>query len=153
MRCFLSLIPLILVLCLGLPAAGQEVSFSEGTLEIETSGGERHHFDVELAVTAQQRSLGLMFRKDLAPDAGMLFIYPRPQVITMWMQNTPLPLDMIFIGQDNRIARIVERTIPYSTATISSGQVVKAVLEVNGGTADRLGLQVGDKVINQELGS
>ena len=134
-------------------ALAQEVSFSESTLEIETSDGERHHFDVELAVTAQQRALGLMFRKDLASDAGMLFIYPRPQVITMWMQNTPLPLDMIFIGQDNRIAKIVERTIPYSTNTISSGQTAKAVLEVNGGTADRLGLQVGDQIVSGDLGS
>ena len=134
-------------------ALAQEISFSESTLEIETSDGERHHFDVELAITAQQRALGLMFRKDLAPDAGMLFIYPRPQVITMWMQNTPLPLDMIFIGQDNRIGKIVERTIPYSTNTISSGQTMKAVLEVNGGTADRLGLQVGDQIVSGDLGS
>lgn len=134
-------------------ALAQEISFSEGTLEIETANGERHHFDVELAITVQQRALGLMFRNDLAQDAGMLFIYPRPQVITMWMQNTPLPLDMIFIGQDNRIEKIVERTIPYSTNTISSGHTVKAVLEVNGGTAARLGLSEGDRVISRDLGS
>ncbi|MEX0924228.1 MAG: DUF192 domain-containing protein [Rhodovibrionaceae bacterium] len=144
---------LLFAIALAGVALAQEISFSESTLEIETAEGERHRFDIELAVTAQQRSLGLMFRKDLAADAGMLFIYPRPQVITMWMQNTPLPLDMIFIGQDNRIAKIVERTIPYSTATISSGQTVKAVLEVNGGAAERLGFEVGDRVINRELGS
>lgn len=134
-------------------ALAQEIDFSEGTLEIETSEGERHRFDVELALTAQQRSLGLMFRQELPEDAGMLFVYPRPQVITMWMQNTPLPLDMLFIGADNRIVKIARRTIPYSTATISSGQAAKAVLELNGGTADRLGIQAGDKVVSGELGS
>ena len=153
MRKLLPVVPFFLILCLGASAVAQEISFSESELEIETSGGKRHHFDVELAVTVQQRALGLMFRKDLAPDAGMLFIYPRPQIITMWMQNTPLPLDMIFIGQDNRIEKIVERTIPYSTNTISSGHTVKAVLEVNGGTASRLGFQVGDKVISRDLGN
>ena len=153
MKNLLSGLFLLVTLTLAGWAHGQEISFSESTLEIETADGERHRFDVELAVTVQQRSLGLMFRKDLAPDAGMLFVYPRPQIITMWMQNTPLPLDMIFIGQDNRIEKIVERTIPYSTNTISSGHTVKAVLEVNGGIADRLGLAVGDRIISRDLGS
>lgn len=143
----------LVALALATWALAQEIDFPEGTLEIETSEGERHRFDVELALTAQQRSLGLMFRQELPEDAGMLFVYPRPQVITMWMKNTPLPLDMLFIGADNRIVKIARRTIPYSTATISSGQAAKAVLELNGGTADRLGIQAGDKVVSGELGS
>ena len=153
MRLLLHSLVLIFATAYASLAPAQEISFSESSLEIESASEVRHHFDVELAITVQQRALGLMFRQDLAPDAGMLFIYPRPQVITMWMQNTPLPLDMIFIGQDNRIAKIVERTIPYSTTTISSGQTVKAVLELNGGTAQRLDLRVGDRIISRDLGS
>lgn len=153
MKALLRGLVFLAALALASWALAQEISFSESTLAIETANGERHRFDVELAVTGKQRSLGLMFRENLAEDAGMLFVYPRPQVITMWMQNTPLPLDMLFIGADNRIVKIVERTIPYSTATISSGQAAKAVLELNGGTADRLGIQAGDRVVSGELDS
>lgn len=153
MKSLLRGLVFLVALALASWALAQEIDFSEGTLEIETTEGERHRFDVELALSAQQRALGLMFRQELPEDAGMLFVYPRPQVITMWMQNTPLPLDMLFIGADNRIVKIAKRTIPYSTATISSGQAAKAVLELNGGTADRLGIQAGDKVVSGELGS
>jgi len=87
-----------------------------------------------------------MFRTEMAADAGMLFVYSRPQVITMWMRNTELPLDMLFIGPDGHIAHIAERAVPRSDKTISSRARVTGVLELNGGTARRLGIAVGDRV-------
>ena len=105
-----------------------------------------HHFQIELAITADQRARGLMGRRDLAPDGGMLFIFPAVARQVMWMKNTPLPLDMLFLDADGRIVRIVERTVPFSTAHISSRRPVKAVLELRGGTAGRLGLKVGDRL-------
>ncbi|MEC8676191.1 MAG: DUF192 domain-containing protein [Pseudomonadota bacterium] len=110
------------------------------------SGAARHHFQIELAITADQRARGLMGRRDLAPDGGMLFIFPAVARQVMWMKNTPLPLDMLFLDADGRIVRIVERTVPFSTAHISSRRPVKAVLELRGGTAGRLGLKVGDRL-------
>ena len=110
------------------------------------SGARRHHFQLELAVTSDQRARGLMGRRDLAADGGMLFIFPTVARQVMWMKNTPLPLDMLFLAADGRIAHIVERTVPFSTARISSRRPVKAVLELRGGTAGRLGLKVGDRL-------
>jgi uncharacterized membrane protein (UPF0127 family) len=120
-------------------------TFPKRELVIGSSGGPRH-FTVEVATTDEQRERGLMFRQDMAPDAGMLFLYPAPREITMWMENTVLPLDMIFFGSDGKIIRIAERTVPFSTAVIASEGDARGVVEVNGGTAERLGIRVGDKV-------
>ena len=90
--------------------------------------------------------MGLMFRTALAPDAGMLFLYPTPRETSFWMQNTYLPLDMLFIDEDGVIRHIAERTVPLSTTPVPSNGPVRAVLEVNGGTSDRLGIAVGDRV-------
>ena len=87
-----------------------------------------------------------MYRRSLAPDRGMLFDFARVQPISMWMQNTYIPLDMIFIRADGSIARIAENAEPLSTRTIPSGEPVLAVLEVIGGTAARLGVKPGDRV-------
>jgi uncharacterized membrane protein (UPF0127 family) len=117
-------------------------------LEIVTSSGV-HVFDVEMAVTPQERSTGLMYRKELPPGRGMLFDFEGEGPITMWMKNTYVPLDMIFIRADGRIARIAENTTPLSEVTISSGVPVKAVLEVVAGTARRLGIAPGDRVAHR----
>ena len=93
-----------------------------------------------------------MYRRDLAGDAGMLFIYERDKPISMWMKNTLIPLDMLFLARDGRIVRIAARAVPMSLQTISSGEEVAAVLELNGGTADRLGIAAGDRVIHPALG-
>jgi len=93
-----------------------------------------------------------MFRRRMDRDAGMLFVYDTPQIITMWMKNTYIPLDMIFIGADLRVSSIAERTIPQSLETISSQKPSVAVLEVNAGTVRRLGLKVGDRVKSAFLG-
>lgn len=121
------------------------VTFDKSKLSIETASGS-HAFDVELAVSARQQSQGLMFRRDMRSDAGMLFDYRVPTRIMMWMKNTFIPLDMIFIGEDGKIINIAQRTIPHSEATIVSKARARAVLEVNGGTVSRLGIKVGDRV-------
>ena len=113
----------------------------------------RYEFFVEIAITPEQRSQGLMFRTELAANAGMLFQYGEPQIINMWMANTLIPLDMIFIGSDGRIVSIAERTVPQSLTTIPSEASAIAVLEVPGGTADRLGIGPTDVVIHHFFGN
>lgn len=127
------------------------VRFKSAPLAIETAAGERR-FTVELALGDRQQAQGLMYRRRLAPDAGMLFVYRRPQPVAMWMKNTLIPLDMVFIAADGRIVRIAQRTVPLSLETISSGAPVRAVLELNAGTAARLGIKPGDRVRSAALG-
>jgi uncharacterized membrane protein (UPF0127 family) len=115
------------------------------TLEI-VSGNGVHVFTVELATTDEQRARGLMFRKELPDGQGMLFDFQREQELSFWMKNTYIPLDMIFIRGDGRILRIAENTTPLSTANIPSGGPARAVLEVSGGTARKLGIKPGDRV-------
>src|SRR5690349_18147751 len=107
-------------------------------LTIDTAHGPRQ-FTVEIATTPEQMALGLMYRQSLAPNSGMLFVYPSERPVAFWMKNTFIPLDMLFIAADGRIRRIVERTVPLSTIPVSSVDSVRAVLEVNSGTAERLG--------------
>ena len=143
------------VLTLTLVAArtqAQPQAFERDQLAIETAAGAQH-FAVELAVTPEERAQGLMFRQRLAADAGMLFLYPAARPVSMWMKNTAIPLDMLFIGDDGRIQQIAERAIPESTATISSIEPARAVLELNGGTAARLNIQVGDHVLYRTFGT
>lgn len=119
--------------------------FKKSVLNIESSGN-KYTFNVEIAEDGKQHAMGLMYRRTLAPDAGMLFDYHQSQRISMWMKNTFIPLDMLFIAADGRIVNIVERTIPHSETVISSHGKVKGVLEVNGGTVERLGIKPGDYV-------
>ena len=133
-------------------AWAQLQTFEQDRLAIATAGGAQQ-FAVELAVTSEQRAQGLMYRERLPADAGMLFLYPAARQIAMWMKNTLIPLDMLFIGDDGRILHIAERAIPGSTATISSMQPARAVLELNGGTAARLKIQVGDRVLYRTFGT
>lgn len=121
-------------------------------LTIETAGGARHAFQVEIADDDGERSQGLMFRKEMAPDHGMLFVFERSTTIAMWMKNTPLPLDMLFISAEGRIVDLHERAVPFSLDTIASRRRARYVLEVNGGTVDRLGIAVGDRVSGAGIG-
>jgi uncharacterized membrane protein (UPF0127 family) len=114
-------------------------------LTIVTASG-RHTFEVELADNDASRAQGLMYRRSLAPDRGMLFDFKRVEPISMWMQNTYVSLDMLFIRPDGTIARVATNAEPLSTRTIPSGEPVLAVLEVVAGTAARLGIRPGDKV-------
>lgn len=121
------------------------------TLEIVSRNGV-HVFAVELAVTDEERARGLMFRKEMPAGKGMLFDFKRDQEVSMWMENTYVSLDMIFIRANGRIARIAENTEPLSRRIFSSGGPVRAVLEVVAGTAKKLGLAPGDKVAHPMFG-
>lgn len=117
------------------------------TLTIEpAAGGAAHAFVIEIASTEAEKSLGLMYRSALPDDRGMLFPYGKERVITMWMRNTYIPLDMIFIRANGTVSRIEERAEPLSERVISSAVPVSAVLEISGGGAKRLGIKPGDKV-------
>lgn len=122
-------------------------------LAIVTRDGKRHEFTVEMALTPQQQQVGLMFRPEVKPDEGMLFDWGSPRESDMWMKNTLAPLDMVFIAADGRIHRIAERTVPQSLATIESHGPVRATLELAAGTAERLNLRVGDRVIQRIFGN
>jgi uncharacterized protein len=135
-----------LLLVLAHPAAAQ-VSFETSSLTIESGSGTLD-FEVELAVTPEQRRHGLMFREHLESDQGMLFDFGRTAPVTMWMRNTFIPLDMLFIAADGRIARIVADTEPLSDAVIGSGEPVRAVLELAAGTSAAHGIAVGDQVVH-----
>jgi hypothetical protein len=128
-----------------LVAAGPVRPAELQTLEIASKNGV-HAFSVEMAVTEPEREKGLMFRKELPEGNGMLFDFHREQEVGFWMQNTYIPLDMIFIRGDGRILRIAENTEPLSTRIIPSNGPVRAVLEVIGGTARKFGIAPGDRV-------
>nr|WP_244535518.1 DUF192 domain-containing protein [Methylorubrum salsuginis] len=126
------------------PAAAAEQAPTE-PLAIATKDG-RRAFDVEVMRNDAQRAKGLMYRRTMAADHGMLFDFERPLPVNMWMKNTYLPLDMVFIRSDGSIARIAADTEPLSTQIIPSGEPVLAVLELNAGTAAKLGIRAGDRV-------
>lgn len=147
MRGFLTF-ALTFLLVLTSLAAG---AFERSSLTIQRQDGERFRFAVELALTPNERAQGLMYREALADDAGMLFIYEREQPVTMWMRNTLVPLDMLFLAGDGTIVNLAQDTTPLSETHISSGRPVKAVLEVPAGTVLRLRLAPGDRVLHALL--
>lgn len=122
-------------------------AFDRNTVEITTGSGVQV-FSVEIADTEAAREKGLMFRKSLPPGQGMLFDFHREAPVGFWMKNTYIPLDMIFIRSNGRIANIAENAKPLSETVIPSDGPVLAVLEVAGGTARRLGIVSGDRVAN-----
>ena len=113
------------------------------------SGGSRHHFRIEVADTPTTRQRGLMERRHLDADAGMLFDYGKPRQIHMWMKNTFIPLDMVFIDQSGMVTGVRANTTPLSTAVISSPGPVLGVLELNAGIAKRLSIGMGDRIIHE----
>lgn len=126
-------------------AFGPSWAAGEQTLEIASKTGV-HIFSVEIADNDADRAKGLMYRKELPEGRGMLFDFHRDQEVSFWMQNTYIPLDMIFIRGDGQILRIEENTVPLSTRMIPSRGAVRAVLEVIGGTSRKLGIAPGDRV-------
>lgn len=114
-------------------------------LTLVTPSG-RHEITLEIADTPAKKAMGLMYRTEMKDGHGMLFLFDPPQVISMWMKNTYISLDMIFIRADGRILRIAENTEPESTRVISSGGLARAVLEVPAGTAQKYGIAPGDRV-------
>ncbi|QYM73656.1 DUF192 domain-containing protein [Pseudochrobactrum sp. Wa41.01b-1] len=121
------------------------VSVDAQALKIQTASGEKS-FGLEIADTDQKRSAGLMYRKDFPADRAMIFVFGEERPVMMWMANTPLPLDMLFVRNDGSIARVAENTVPFSKDTVASGEPVAFVIEVNAGIAAKLGIKAGDTV-------
>ena len=142
---------LVLVLLLAaLPAWALE-TFTTSELTILTAGGPQK-FTIELALTDAQMEQGLMFRRSLAPDAGMLFDFKSPTAVSMWMKNTLIPLDMLFLDEHGRIIDIRERAVPLSLDIIAAKAPARYVIELNGGTVARLGIKPGDQVSSPSIG-
>ena len=127
------------------PVERSSAGLEQVPLTIESSG-KTHRFIVEVAETGEQQAQGLMFRKSLAPDRGMVFPRDPPGDASFWMKNTLIPLDIIFIRTDGTIARIAENTVPMSLDPVPSLEPVGAVLEIAGGRSAELGIKAGDKV-------
>lgn len=139
----MRLAPVALALLFVFSACAQA---DESEVIVETRDGVRHGFTVELALTPEEQSRGLMYRTVLGEESGMLFFYPSCTSASFWMMNTLIPLDMIFIEADGRIARIAEMTVPETLDVHESGVPVNGVLEVKGGLTERLGIEEGDFV-------
>lgn len=137
----------------GVAQAQERVTFTSEPLTIATASGKTYDFIAELALDDAQRQQGLMFRKSMPPESGMLFDFDEPRPVAMWMRNTLIPLDMLFIGSDGRITHIHENAVPHSEAIISSRGPVKFVLELNGGAAKRYGIKPGDMVRSAQIGN
>lgn len=146
---------LLLVMLVAIPWAPLQAAegdplaaFPRGTLEVATTGGRIHRLNIWVAADDRRRMQGLMHVQDMPDDSGMLFIFRSPGPISMWMKNTVMSLDMVFIGADGRVGRVAERTEPFSLDTISSGFDALGVLELKAGTAARLGIGPGAVIMH-----
>ena len=155
-----SLLTLLALALAPLAARAQEPDITKAQpdlpkekLVIITRDGVHHDFNVEMAITPDQQTVGLMFRKSVPPDGGMLFDWGGPRDSQMWMRNTLVPLDMVFINTDGTIRSIAENTVPESLAVIDSRGPVRATLELAAGTTARLNIRVGDKVEQKIFGN
>jgi uncharacterized protein len=135
-----------LALLAGGNAFAQETVKREPLTLVTTTG--EYKFDVEIAATRAEQARGLMYRRSMDPAQGMLFTYPEAQYVSMWMRNTYISLDMVFILPDGRVHRVERMTEPHSERIIESGERIGAVLELLAGTADRINLKPGDKVLH-----
>jgi uncharacterized membrane protein (UPF0127 family) len=136
---------LVIALLLAAVPAWALETFSTSELTIQTAAGPQK-FSIELALTDAQMEQGLMFRRSMAPDAGMLFDFKQPTNVAMWMKNTVIPLDMLFLDTTGKIIDIHERAVPYSTDILASAVPARYVIELNGGTVARLGIKLGNQV-------
>ena len=125
---------------------GPQPTLPREPLTITDDQGHAHAFQVEMATTPQEQETGLMFRRAVSADSGMLFVFPAVQPEPFWMKNTLVPLDMVFINPDGTIRAIAENTVPYSLAPVDSGGPVLAVLELQGGITAKENIVVGDRV-------
>jgi len=115
------------------------------TVQVQTADGKMHRYKAEVARTPEAQARGLMHRRTMSPDAGMLFLFPEPRLASFWMANTYLPLDIIFISPQGRVVNVGEG-VPLSETTIESTGLAGAVLELNRGEASRIGLKPGDRI-------
>ncbi len=144
---FLKALLTAFVLVLTLPLAACS---DEGRLTIESRNGD-HSFAVEIVDTPESRAKGLMYREELAPDAGMLFDFKESRPVSFWMSNTLIPLDMIFITEEGLIANVHAQARPLDTTSIPSDGPVMFVLEIPGGRAAELGIAAGDRVVHPRI--
>lgn len=142
MRSRCAFVALFVVAMLGVLASCE----AQPKVTIRTQTGRSVVFHVEVADTPSERSLGLQYRKELAADRGMIFLFPAQERQSFWMKNTPIPLDMIFIDSERRIVGIVEQTTPFSLDSRSVPAPSRFVLEINAGLAKRHGIHPGDRV-------
>jgi hypothetical protein len=133
----------------GLAAASACARDRGHQVQLQPANGKAVPVAVELATTPEGRQLGLMYRDSLAPGKGMLFVFPKAGLQGFWMRNTKIPLDIVYIADDGRIAHVARRTEPFSEKSLPSGEPVRFVLEVPGGFMDEHGVTEGDRV---ELG-
>lgn len=126
-------------------------AFPSSNIEIATPDARLHHFKSWIADDDQRRQRGLMFVRKLGDTDSMLFIYPQPMRVAMWMKNTYLPLDMLFVAADGKVIKVVQNTEPLSLNTIESGGIVLGVVELPAGTAARLKIAAGARVIHSAL--
>nr|WP_244178130.1 DUF192 domain-containing protein [Gluconobacter albidus] len=133
------------------PITQAQARLPTDSLTITTRDAQKHVFTVELAKTYRQQEVGEMFRKHLPENEGMLFMWPAPQVSDMWMRNTLVSLDIVFIDSTNHIHAIAENAVPLSEAILRSGGVVANTLELAGGVTEKLGIRVGDVVTSSAL--
>lgn len=126
--------------------AGKSAAGLDQVILCVKSKKKTHSFTVEVAATSLQQARGLMFRTELADNAGMIFPFPEDRMASFWMKNTVIPLDIIFVRDDGTIESIAANTTPYSTAPVASGEPVAAVLELRGGLSAELNIAPGDSV-------
>ena len=125
----------------------QGIVFPRDHMEIARADGTKAAFRIEVATTPDQQERGLMFRKRLSADAGMLFIWSEDQLVSMWMKNTEIPLDMLFIDHTGRIVKIAANAVPHDLTSLTSDVVVHGVLEIGGGESERQNIKVGDRIL------
>jgi hypothetical protein len=152
-RLFLALLPVVTQAWAEADTSKAQPELPKEKLVIVTKDGTSVTLNVEMALTLDQQTVGEMFRPSIPSDGGMLFDWGLPRESTMWMRNTLVPLDMIFINADGSIRSIAENAVPQSLATISSRGPVRATLEVAAGTAARLNIRVGDIVKQRIFGN
>ena len=155
-RLILGLVLTLVAACGSMSQGGQDLSqhgLPVEALQIVTHDGQVHRFRVEIADNDATRERGLMFRKSLTPDAGMLFDFKREQDVAFWMKNTLIPLDMVFIDAHGTVVNVAADATPLSEANVPSAGPVLGVLEIKGGRAAQIGVRAGDKVRGRIFGN
>ena len=147
-----------LFLSLASPALAQTskddvVDFGEPVPLTVVSKDSKHVFQIERAISLDQQARGMMFRESMDPDSGMLFEFDEPKIATIWMKNTPLPLDIIFVRSNGKILKIEHMAQPYKLRSASSEAIVAAVLELQGGRSKELGIMPGDLIQHEFFGT
>ena len=150
LRLLLFLIPLPLIFMLSCKDSHKTAEFEIAPLSILTQNNDLLTFDIEIAKTPEQHQKGLMFRAHLPQDQGMLFDFGKEQTVHMWMKNTFIPLDMLFISKDKKIMHIAENTTPQSEELVYSPYPVQYVLELNAHTVENKGIKTGDQIIYEK---